>query len=169
MRIAKAKNVTPDERKLVEKWTKRCLREMSKREHEITNFRGKQVVLKDMQAGLSVYVKAKSQRSNGGRAQITIDVRDCLNRASRDGRFFEYKALADDPVIGSIDVATQEQCIAVIVAHEVAHHIQRRYGPNTRWLKKTCARPHGQGFQDIYRILRRNVVNPFIEAESNAA
>ena len=168
MRIAKGKNITADERKVVEKWTKRCLREMSKREHEITNFRGKQVVLKDLQAGLSVYVKGRGQCSNGGRDQITIDVRSCDSRTTR-GRYNEYKALADDPTIGSIDVATQEQCIAVVVAHEVAHHIQYRYGPHTRWLSKSYRKPHGQGFQDIYRILRRNVVNPFIEAESSAA
>lgn len=168
MRIAKGKNITADERKVVEKWTKRCLREMSKREHEITNFRGKQVVLKDLQAGLSVYVKGRGQCSNGGRDQITIDVRSCDTRLNAYGKFNEYKALADDSVIGSIDVATQEQCIAVVVAHEVAHHIQYRYGPHTRWLSKSYRKPHGQGFQDIYRILRRNVVNPFIE-EANAA
>ena len=55
-----SQRTSPGRAKLVEKWTKHGLREMLKREHEITNFRGKQVVLKDLQAGLAVYVKAKA-------------------------------------------------------------------------------------------------------------
>ncbi len=115
-----------------------------------------------LQKTLMVNIKARNQRSNGGRNQITIDVRDAEIRGKRE-RFGEYKAYASDPVIGDITIFDQEQGIAVIVAHEVAHHVQYRYGPYTRWLKKSYRKPHGHGFQDIYRILRSRVVNPFVQ------
>ena len=162
MRSHKGPNVTTAERDLVIKWTKRCLRELAKKEHELVDFHLRPQTVASLQATLMVNIKARNQRSNGGRNQITIDVRDAEIRGKRE-RFGEYKAYASDPVIGDITTFDQEQGIAVIVAHEVAHHVQYRYGPYTRWLKKSYRKPHGRGFQDIYRILRSRVVNPFVE------
>ena len=162
MRSHKGPNVTTAERNLVIKWTKRCLRELAKKEHELVDFHLRPQTAASLQATLMVNVKARNQRSNGGGNQITIDVRDAWCRG-RNGWFGEYKAYASDPVIGDIAISDQEQGIAIIVAHEVAHHVQYRYGPYTRWLKKSYRKPHGRGFQDIYRILRSKVVNPFIE------
>ena len=162
MRSHKGPNVTTAERNLVIKWTKRCLRELAKKEHELVDFHLRPQTAALLQATLMVNVKARNQRSNCGRNQITIDVRDAWCRG-RSGWFGEYKAYASDPVIGDIAISDQEQGIAIIVAHEVAHHVQYRYGPYTRWLKKSYRKPHGHGFQDIYRILRSRVVNPFVE------
>jgi hypothetical protein len=162
MRSHKGPNVTTAERDLVIKWTKRCLRELAKKEHELVDFHLRPQTVASLQATLMVNIKARNQRSNGGRNQITIDVRDAEIRGKRE-RFGEYKAYASDPVIGDITIFDQEQGIAVIVAHEVAHHVQYRYGPYTRWLKKSYRKPHGRGFQEIYRILRSRVVNPFVE------
>lgn len=162
MRSHKGPNVTAPERDLVVKWTKRCLRELAKKEHELVDFHLRPQTAASLQATLMVNVKARNQRSNGGRNQITIDVRDAWCRG-RNGKFGEYKAYASDPVIGDIAISDQEQGIAIIVAHEVAHHVQYRYGPYTRWLKKSYRKPHGRGFQDIYRILRSKVINPFVE------
>ena len=162
MRSHKGPNVTTAERDLVIKWTKRCLKELAKKEHELVDFHLRPQTAASLQATLMVNVKARNQRSNGGRNQITIDVRDAWCRG-RNGKFGEYKAYASDPVIGDIAISDQEQGIAIIVAHEVAHHVQYRYGPYTRWLKKSYRKPHGRGFQDIYRILRSKVINPFIE------
>ena len=162
MRSHKGPNVTTAERDLVIKWTKRCLRELAKKEHELVDFHPRPQTVASLQKTLMVNIKARNQRSNGGRNQITIDVRDAEIRGKRE-RFGEYKAYASDPVIGDITIFDQEQGIAVIVAHEVAHHVQYRYGPYTRWLKKSYRKPHGRGFQDIYRILRSRVVNPFVE------
>ena len=162
MRVHKGPNVTTAERDLVVKWTKRCLRELAKKEHELVDFHLRPQTVASLQRSLMVNVKARNQRSNGGRNQITIDVRDAQIRGKRE-RFGEYKAYASDPVIGDIAISDQEQGIAIIVAHEVAHHVQYRYGPYTRWLKKSYRKPHGHGFQDIYRILRSRVVNPFVE------
>jgi len=168
MRTKKGPNVTTAERDLVVKWTKRCLRELAKKEHELVNGHLNSQTAASLQERLTVNVKARNQRSNGGANQITIDVRDAYC-CGRRGKFGEYKAYASDPVIGDIAISDQEQGIAVIVAHEVAHHIQYRYGPYTRWLKKSYRKPHGHGFQAIYRILRSRVVNPFIESNLQEA
>jgi hypothetical protein len=162
MKVHKGPNVTTAERDLVVKWTKRCLRELAKKEYELVDFHLRPQTAASLQATLMINIKARLQRSNGSRNQITIDVRDAYCRG-RHGKFGEYKAYASDPVIGDIAISDQEQGIAIIVAHEVAHHVQYRYGPYTRWLKRSYRKPHGHGFQDIYRILRSRVVNPFVE------
>ena len=95
-----------------------------------------------------------------GQMEVTNDLR-LFGRQSRT--LSQMLAYASDPVIGDIAISDQEQGIAIIVAHEVAHHVQYRYGPYTRWLKKSYRKPHGRGFQDICRILRSKVINPFIE------
>ena len=162
MKVHKGPNVTTAERDLVVKWTKRCLRELAKKEYELVDFHLRPQTAASLQATLMINIKARLQRSNGSRNQITIDVRDAYCRG-RHGKFGEYKAYASDPVIGDIAISDQEQGIAIIVAHEVAHHVQYRYGPYTRWLKRSYRKPHGHGFQDIYRILRSRVVNPFVK------
>ena len=45
------------------------------------------------------------------------------------------------------------------VAHEVAHMIHYNYWDTTRWLRNGDNTPHGQNWQKIYRILRRELVN----------
>ena len=75
----------------------------------------------------------------------------------------EYPAFANDPVIGSRHAITPVLVVAGTIAHEVSHFVQYRYGPDTRWLHKRYRKPHGEGFRDIYRILRSKVVNPHIQ------
>lgn len=79
----------------------------------------------------------------------------------RSGRkhFSEYSAFHKDPVIGSATFFTKEDALKALVAHEVSHHIQYRYGPNTSWLKNNYKKPHGEGFRTIYAILRGALCN----------
>lgn len=150
--------VSARERDLVVRLTKRCLRELCKKEHELpTSFT-------EACEALTLTVKARGERSSGCRRGITIDV-----SAYRSGArtLLEYPAFASDRVIGS---RVDAEPIAVLwgtVAHEVSHFVQYRYGPDTRWLTKTYRRAHGEGFRDIYRILRARVVNPFLESGSS--
>ena len=143
---------------MVVRLTKRCLRELCKKEHELpTSFT-------EACEALTLTVKARGERSSGCRRGITIDV-----SAYRSGArtLLEYPAFASDRVIGS---RVDAEPIAVLwgtVAHEVSHFVQYRYGPDTRWLTKTYRRAHGEGFRDIYRILRARVVNPFLESGSS--
>ena len=118
MRVHKGPNVTTAERDLVVKWTKRCLRELAKKEHELVDFHLRPQTVASLQRSLMVNVKARNQRSNGGRNQITIDVRDAQIRGKRE-RFGEYKAYASDPVIGDITIFDQEQGTVHVVGEGV--------------------------------------------------
>ena len=156
LRIDKAKNVSIADRNLVAKWVKKCLKELAKKDYEIADGRYKYA---DMIDNINVYCKGSGQRSYGGARGIKIDINGAYKEA-KVGKFHEYKAFENDPVIGAFKTDDVEAVIAATVAHEVAHHVQYRYGPCTRWLKKSYRKPHGDGFKDIYRILRARVVNP---------
>jgi hypothetical protein len=161
--ITKGPNVSTDAKNLVAKLTKQCLREMSKKKYEITRYtyvNCRNITYKEMLEDIDIYVKKRGQRSNGGAGQITIDVSWYLKGITHCN---EYPAYKDDPVIGEYD-ADPETCLLGIVAHEVAHFIQYTYGPATRYLKNTYKKAHGEGFKYIYRQLRREIVNPKVEA-----
>ena len=164
-------NVTPDEHKLVVKFAKQCLREICKKQYEVqigvTYPKVQPLTYADALKRLQVETKYRNQRSYGGAKGISIDVRHLRGSLTS---FHEYKSFADDPVIGSItNCADSELLLKCLVAHEIAHHIQRRYGPFTRYLKKTCDKPHGEAFKTIYRELRRTLVNPYIESVQEVA
>ena len=150
-RLSHSDNVTAAEAKLVRKMADRCLRELAKAEHEIP------ASYEMMKACCGVHVKYRGQCSNGGAKGITIDLW-CLRKDS--SRMTEYSAYASDAVIGSMDCVDPNHHLMCIVAHEVAHHVQYRWGPRTRWLESKYKKPHGEGFRDLYRILRSRLVNP---------
>ena len=161
-------NVTPVEHKLVVKFAKQCLREMCKKQYELMNQNGQPVKYADAVKRLAVTTKCRGQSSHGGAGGITIDL-SCF----RSGRtkFEEYAAYAKSKLIGDIDYCDDlELLLKALVAHEVAHHIQHRYGPHTRHLIKTYRKSHGAGFQSIYADLRVALINPFVDdAKQEAA
>ena len=159
-------NVTPDEHKLVVKFAKQCLREICKKQYELEYRDGEPVVYAEALKRLKVKTKHSGQRSYGFSDLISIDMgeyRRCLTS------FTEYKSFADDPVIGTIrNCDDRELLLKCLVAHEVAHHIQFKYGLYTRYLRNNFHKPHGDGFKTIYRELRRTLVNPYIESREAA-
>lgn len=161
-------NVTAAEHALVVKFAKRCLREICKKEYEIGARWNKdnQISYADAVTWLEIKTKRQWQRSYGGARGIIIDV-----SGYRAGlcRHWEYRAFQDDPVIGNVFADSPEVALFAEVAHEVAHHVQMRYGRHTRYLAKTYQKPHGEAFQTIYRELRRTLVNPLIEKTQEAA
>jgi hypothetical protein len=142
--------ITAKERDITIKWAKRCIREATKKDYELG------VTAEQVRRGLTITLKASGWVCYGGSRGITMDVYVLRNSVSR---FSEYKAIASDPTIGTIAEAEPEVIYGAIVAHEIAHHLQRRYGPQVRWLKSKHKKPHGHGWQALYRILRRGVVN----------
>ena len=158
--LSHSDNVTKAEAKMVRKMTDLCLRELSKKEHELG------ASYASMKQRCSVHVKYRRQCSYGGSSGITIDL-----WSLRDGttHMSEYAAIRSDPVIGSMRFGDVETRVLCVVAHEVAHHVQRLYGPHTRWLKRKHKKPHGEGWQAIYRILRSRVVNPRAVPQEEAA
>ena len=158
-------NVTPDEHKLVVKFAKQCLKEICKKQYEV-EYQGKPVVYTEALKRLQVRTKYRSQRSYGSDTHICID----MGRYRRGlTSFTEYRSFADDPVIGNIiDCDDRELLLKCLVAHEVAHHIQMKYGLYTRYLKNTFHKPHGDGFKTIYRELRHTLINPYIQSREAA-
>jgi len=158
IRSKRGDNVKPYEHKLVVKFAKQCLREICKKQYEI-ECQGKPIVYTEALKRLQVRTKYRCQSSYGSATHICIDMQRYRQSFIS---FTEYRSFADDPVIGSIiDCDDRELLLKCLVAHEVAHHIQSRYGAWTRYLKNTYRKPHGDAFKTIYRELRRTLVNPY--------
>lgn len=158
--LSHSDNVTKAEAKMIRKMTDLCLRELAKAQHEIP------ATYDEMKRACHVHVKYRGQCCNGGGRGITIDL---WSLRKGESWMSEYSAFSEDPVIGSMDCGDVETRLLCVVAHEVAHHVQRLWGPRTRWLKAKHHKPHGEGFRDIYRILRSRVVNPRATALQEAA
>ena len=149
--LSHSDNVTKAEAKMVRKMVDLCLRELARAEHEIPATYGHMKLVCD------VHVKYRGQASYGGARGVSIDI-----GMLRTGKSFmwEYALIAKDPVIGEMECGDAETHLFGLVAHEVAHHVQSYWGPRTRWLKAKYRKAHGEGWRDLYRILRSRLVNP---------
>lgn len=99
-----------------------------------------------------------------------------INNAATVKAFVEYKRFELDREIGSIKTDDWKMLVRAVTIHELAHAVQRDLLKNVttnyiktgvlsgygsypvRWLSK----PHGKGFQDIYRLMRRRFVNHLV-------
>ena len=151
-------NVPADVHKLVVKMAARCMRELSKKDYE----------LPELTDCIEVVTKKSGQCSHAGSRGITIDVSDYMRGFDR---LWEYKAIAKDPVIGAVPLAGhRDNVLFAVVAHEVAHHVQTAYAMRMAYecgkpeWEAMMQKPHGKGWQMIYRWLRRELVNPAIAA-----
>ncbi len=93
--------------------------------------------------------------------QINFGYWQFLREHWRDGYMKEYDAYKKNKVYGNRTVTDMDDRLFVVVAHEVAHHVQRRFMKHDPLYHKS----HGQGFQRIYRWLRQDLVNPIIDAK----
>jgi len=153
MKVVKRAGVSATERDAVVRWTKRCLREITLKHYELP------VDYSGARDDLTLTVKRAGHRSSACAKGVTIDLSPLDHNTAR---ILEYPAFARDPVIGSRSPVPPDMALAATIAHEVSHFIQYRYGPQTRWLATSFRNPHGEGFQDIYRILRARVINPHL-------
>ena len=154
MKVIQRTGVRAKDRDLALKWIKRCLREITRKDYELPVDYG------EARNDLVVTIKRAGHRSSACAKGITIDISAYTKGTSA---LLEYPAFARDPVIGSREAITPELVLAGTIAHEISHFVQYRYGPDTRWLKKRYRKPLGEGFRDIYRILRSKVVNPHLK------
>ena len=163
-------DVSMKDHNLVVKLAKKCLREICKKQHEIYSG-SSPLTYGEAVRYMLIYTEHNSRRSSWGNdGAIKINVGCYFGGFGTGVRgFTEYKAYADDPVIGSYRCNDWELLMLGLVAHEVSHHIQYRYGRWTRHLKHIYKKPHGDGFQSIYRTLRRTLVNPLVEETRKAA
>ena len=153
LKVQANKNVREKDKAIVLKYVDLCLKEICKKEHEINTVFRSPIKIQQARDNLLIKIRHSGLRARGGKQHISIDT-------SIFSSIVEYSSFAHDPVIGSMRCKSREKALAAVVAHELAHHVQYRYGPYTRWLKSNYKKPHGEGFQAIYRILRSRIVNP---------
>ena len=154
MNVIQRIGVSAKDRDLAPKWVKHCLLEITREDYELPVDYG------EARNDLVFTVKRTGHRSSACAKGITIDTSEYAKGSST---LLEYPAFAHDPVIGSRNVIAPELVLAGTIAHDVSHFVQYRYGPDTRRLKNRYRKPHGEGFRDIYRILRSKVVNPHLQ------
>lgn len=139
---------------------KRCIRQLRLKQYELN-------IPADAGTTALHYLRVRSTpgiRSRAGASNITINLA-CWQRTNT--HWTEYKRFDKDPVIGRIQIVDPDDALWCLVAHEVSHHVQYRYCPRVARFSsrssKPYTKPHGYCFQDVYRYLRRDLINPMIE------
>ena len=149
--------VTKAEINKVQKLVKLCVKHLKKKQYELDL--PKNAIENALNVLVVKNIKDVPSRAGANMIRINIGYWQMGNPTAT-----EYKAFNDDPTIGQIDITDDDDHLLVMVAHEVAHHIQYRYCPNVARYRNNYRKPHGECFQAIYRYLRRDLVNPMIEA-----
>lgn len=162
-----SKKVTATQRNQVKKMVRKCMNHLKKKCYELD--------LKKSNVDMAVLLTSvvdKPSSSNATYAGKNI-IQINLNywqiwyaNQSKDGyRFKEYDAFNNHPTIGGIDVRSGEDVLWLMVAHEVAHHVQYLKGPWITRYQKNYRKPHGDCFKAIYDYLRRDLINPMIKEQ----
>lgn len=89
----------------------------------------------------------------------------------KTGNFFywEYKSIQAKPDIGEFTTKNWELPIYALVCHELAHSFQMAIEKESVKsgrpdLKELMSKPHGKGWQQIYKIFRDKFVNPYLSS-----
>ena len=147
------------------KAVKLCMKHLRKKEYELNlGPKHSAMALKY----LTTY-RRKNGRSWAGFCKIHINL-ECWQFGNK--RWTEYKRFNNDKVIGAIDVTDDQDILLLLVAHEVSHFVQYTCtGVMPLYIRKRFSkdRGHGEGFQYLYRNLRRDLVNPIIESKKAIA
>lgn len=153
IRSVRGPRVSKEDHEFVVRFAAKCMRELSKKDHGLPL----------LYAAMMVRTKSTHQRSNGGWFGITIDVFGSLNPNGRTyKRFEEYKAIRNQHVFRTIE-GDPRLHLKAIIAHEVAHHVQRRYCEWQLFPRRAdFAKSHGRGWRQLYAVLRRTLINPYI-------
>lgn len=161
-KIIKEKQITAAEKAKVVACIKKCFRELAKKKHELKDRQGNPVTATQMWNDLPEIKIGNYKVSRAGASRIIIGLH-C--HWFLGNKVTEYRSFSKDPVIGDAQLQSFDDTLLCLVAHEVSHHIQYRYGPSTGWLRSIYRKPHGDGFKAIYAILRGSLVNPLSELE----
>ena len=142
----------------IERMVRACMNHLKKKEHELN------ITKADVDRAVKVLKVVDTGGSGyGGKNIIQISLSYWQN--SNEPRFWkEYDAFNKDPVIGGWEAQNLEHGIWLQVAHEVSHHVQYAICKNIPRFYKIYRKPHGRGFQTIYRYLRRGFINPLLDS-----
>lgn len=154
-------NVSKADAAKINRMVRKCMRHLKKKEYEL-DFPDYAL---DMATSCLVVRSTESTVSRAGKHTITINIGSWQ---IGNTVHTEYAAYKKDRVIGNIEVVDNDDHLWITVAHEVAHHVQYRYAPRVHRFKGTYKKPHGDCFQMLYRYLRRDLINPMIEAKRHS-
>jgi len=154
--LKKNANVSSAQARKIEQMVKKCMRLLRKKEYELDLPKE----CADIAARVLEVRNTPGYRSRAAAHVIKINI------AYFYLRFQEYKAFQNHPTIGSIQCTDWEDVMWVLVAHEVAHHVQMRYCPRVARFKHNWRKPHGDCFRQVYGYLRRDLVNPMIKEKA---
>ena len=151
----------------VERMVRKCMNVLKKKEYELdlTKFH--------VDRAVKLTKVIDSNRSKNGNCaganviQINLSYwqyRQDWDNKDKQFNKIEYASYSKDKVIGSRPVKNMEEALWISVAHEVAHHIQRAYCPRIKRFAKNHRKPHGDCFKTIYRYLRKDFINPMLDA-----
>ena len=158
-----SRSIATVDKNLIKKMVRKCIRLLNKKEYELDLPKDATDIALHR---LSIVDKNVNGATYGGRNIIQINLsywQHCKGYPHYEREYASYDA---DPTIGGVTVNSLEEALWLTVAHEVSHHIQRRYCPNIRRFRNTHSKPHGDCFKAIYRYLRRDLVNPILKGEA---
>ena len=110
-------------------------------------------------------VKRKSSR--GGYYASGPGINIAMNILSYRGginRMYEYSSFDADPVIGGFYSYGGSCVMRMILAHEIAHAVQRTWDR----MKEQRSKPHGEEFKKYYKALRWEFVNKHLPDQVQA-
>lgn len=151
----------------VKAMVRKCMKHLKLKKYELG------ITMRDVNYAVSVTNCKNTKGARAGRDNIYVGLNPWQANKSIGGNkntsfiFDEYDRFNQDKVIGKIECKTLENMLFLIVAHEVSHHVQRKLCPNIKRFKDSHQKPHGKCFQEIYRYLRKDLVNPVIEKAKN--
>ena len=155
------KQMTRNDKVKVERMVRKCMNVLKKKEYELD------LTKADVDRAVKVTRLVDKEWCNGatygGRNVIQINL-SYWQHSDKPHYEREYKAYDADKVIGGRQVKNLEESLWMTVAHEVAHHIQRAYCPRIKRFAKNHRKPHGDCFKTIYRYLRKDFINPMLDA-----
>lgn len=150
------KNVSKEEAKKVEALVRKCMRHLKKKEYELDLPNG----CADAAVKVLKVKKIPRAPSLAGSSAIIINLGYWQFGNSHHT---EYKSFNEDPIIGKIEVSSNDDHLLITVAHEVAHFVQYKYCYRVKRFRQNYSKPHGDCFKTLYRYLRRDLVNPIVK------
>ena len=158
-----SRSIATVDKNLIKKMVRKCIRLLHKKEYELNLPKDATDIALHR---LSIVDKNVNGATYGGRNIIQVNLSYWQHCKSYPHYEREYASYDADPTIGGATVNSLEEALWVTVAHEVSHHIQRRYCPNIRRFRSTHSKPHGDCVKASSRSLRRAVVNPILKGEA---
>ncbi len=155
--------VAPEQTQVVRNMVRMCIEHLAHPKYEL----GIECVdIAHLMLNTVVFTKPRSVSSGSARG-ISINTTSWQNSNTMHVHV-EYAAFKHDPVIGQRFVLCVTHDLLMCVSHEVAHYVQRRVCPRVaRFSRRPDAslKPHGSTFRDVYRMLRRDLINPMLDAD----